>query len=200
MIPEGKFKSMLDGNKDNPDNTPYARGGSLAKQTIRGTVWRFHIEGRASPGFSNAPVAPDGGNDEQGKAFAQDWASTTQGMKGIGIKASVGSRNVRGEVIIKFGDSDAANGVYEKWTEKNWVKDQENEVPRWFKGMAGKTSIPKTAVNVVRDGLSFRSSGDLFIIRCEVQTKLIQQGVGSLVNSFTAQGAGGGGGGQPGMP
>jgi hypothetical protein len=198
-IPEAKFKTMLKGNKDNEENTSYTRAGSLAKQTIRGTAWRFHIEGRASPGFSNAPVFPPG-DSEDSKLFAADWGPVVQGMKGIGIKASVGSRDVRGEVIIKYADSETASGMYNKWKEKTWVKDSEADVPKWFKTLAGKSGAGRTATNVVRDGISFRSSGDLFVIRCEVETKLIQQSAASIAGEFTRPGGQFGMPGGPGLP
>ncbi|HSQ56818.1 MAG TPA: hypothetical protein VLM40_13840, partial [Gemmata sp.] len=199
-IPDDKFKAMLDGNKENAENISYARAGQLARQTIRGTVWRYSIEGRASPGFCNAPVVPPG-DSEESKALAADWSSISQGMTGIGIKASVGSRDIRGEVIVHYRDASAANDVYKKWKEKEWIKDSEKDVPRYFKTLANKSNAGKSAVNVVRDGLSFRSSGELFIIRCEVETKLLQQGINGVINDFTRSGTGFGfPGGPPGGP
>src|SRR5262249_44102649 len=45
-MPDAKFRDMLNGNKDNPDATAFKRGGPLAKQASRGTIWEFVIEGR----------------------------------------------------------------------------------------------------------------------------------------------------------
>jgi hypothetical protein len=189
-IPQPKFEAMLEGNKDNVENTTYTRAGSLARQTIRGTAWRFHIEGRASPGFSNADIFPGGVNSDDGKEFAQDWGPLTQGMKGIGIKGSVGSRDVRGEVIIQYADSDTASKNYTLWREKDWILDSEKEAPRWFKSLAGRISVGKKSVNIVRDGLSFRSSGDLFMVRSEIETNELMQSLQGFVGAFTGGGQG----------
>ncbi|HVK12903.1 MAG TPA: hypothetical protein VM597_29390, partial [Gemmataceae bacterium] len=211
-VPENKLSAMVQGNKDNSDNTPYARAGNLGKQTIRGSVWRFTITaGRSAPGFGGGAVFESSGGegtggDDEGSKFNQEWTPVVQNMKGIGIKASAGSREVRGEVLIQYADSETASNMLTKWKEKEWIKDEEQEVPKWFKSLANKSGAGKTAVNVVRDGLAFRSSGDVFIIRASVETKLLTNGLSTLVSEFTksgSQGAGPGGGlpgGPGGMP
>jgi hypothetical protein len=209
-VPEAKFKNMLEGNKDNMDNTAYVRSGALGKQTIRGTVWRFYVDvkldditlgdGNLFPRNTAGQTAGQTVSEEE-KAFRQEWHGIYSPAKGMGIKASVGSREVRGEMLVQYADAEGATSQLKTWKEKEWIKDEEKEMPRWFKNLAQKTGAGKTAEAVVRDGLSFKSSGDLFIVRTSVETKLLQQGIGGLIGQFTGQNAAGGGGNSmPGMP
>jgi hypothetical protein len=38
---------------------------------------------------------------------------------------------------------------------------------------------------VLKDNLSFRAEGELFVIRTSMETKAIQQGVGGLITTFS---------------
>jgi hypothetical protein len=204
-VPEDKFRLMLEGNKDNMENTAYVRSGSLGKQTIRGTAWRFTVDAKAGgPRIGEGTVVPPATAgqkpSEEDIALAQEWGSIASGAKGMGVKASVGSREVRGELFVQYDDSETASSKLKAWKEKEWIKDEEVEAPKWFKNIADKSGGGKTAAQIVRDGLSFKSSGDLFIIRTSMETKVV--GVGSLVTAFTGQqqGAMGGGMGGSGGP
>jgi hypothetical protein len=206
--PKAKLDAMLTGNKDKPDATAFVRGGQLSKYISRGTVWKFTLYGRSvgkpvSPKASQqagggAGGAPGGGGGElsEDDMLKEEIASITAPAQGSGYKASVGSRDVRGEWVVWFKDSSAASDMAKKWKEKDWVQDSEKDVPRWFKGVANKTGIGKTAVNVVRDYLTFKSSGELFVARAQAETNLLKNGVGSLVGAFSDTS----GGGPPGMP
>jgi hypothetical protein len=201
-VSNDKLGLMVGGNKENMDNTAYVRSGSLGKQTIRGTVWRFTVDvkvGGPTIGEGQLINVQQGGTpSEDDKAFAQEWQGIASGAKGMGVKASVGSREVRGEFYVQYDDSEAATNKLKSWKEKTWIKDEEAEVPKWFKSVADKSGAGKTAVQVVRDGLSFKSSGDLFIIRTSMETKLLQNGVSNLVNAFTTGPNSSGGGATPG--
>jgi hypothetical protein len=202
-LPESTFRGMLNGNKDAPDATPFARSGQLGKQVIRGTAWKFTIYGRSMP-KPTAPPPPklDGGGAGGGAESEEDQlkkeiADILSSAQGSGIKASVGSREVRGEWIVWYKDSETVSNMVKKWKEKDWVQDGEKDPPRWWKTLAQRSGGPsKTAENIIRDGLSFRSSGETFIIRTSMETKLM--GVGSLIGAFTDQQQGGGG--VPGPP
>ena len=201
--PDAKFNAMLNGNKDNADATPYARSGQLGKQVIRGTAWRFMIYGR-----SVAKLAPpaaqqgsQGGGENEEDGLKREIADILSSAQGCGYKASVGSREVRGEWVVWYKDSEAASSMLKKWKEKEWIKDEEKDPPRWWKSLANKTGGGKTAPSVVRDGLGFRQRGETFIVRSSMETKLLQ--VSTLVSAVTgSQGGGSGppGGGMPGMP
>jgi len=202
-MPQAKFNAMVTGNRDNMDATPFARGGPMAKQTIRGTVWKFIIYGRsasrpAGPKSSTPGGGAGGGgdlNDED--LLKREIAELASSAQGSGYKASVGSREIRGEWVLWYKD-DGAKEMLKKWKEKEWVKDEEKEPPKFLKAVAQKSGIGKTAMNVVRDNLSFKASGETFSIICSAETKLLQNTVGSLVGSFAQKedaSAGGGGGG-----
>jgi phage FluMu protein Com len=202
-IPADKFKAMLNGNKDNMDATPYARSGPLGKQVIRGTVWQFHfLPESGTPSITNffrpAPVhSTTGGNDEEFLLW-QEIEAIRSGAKCSGYKASVGSRETRGEWFVWYDSSEAATAMRKKWRERDFIKDEEKEVPRWFKSMAQKSGCGKTAENVIRDGLDFKASGELFSVRTSAETKLLQGGIGSLVTQFIGSSQSFGGGNGPG--
>jgi hypothetical protein len=207
-MPEKTFRGMLNGNKDDPDATPFKRSGPLGKQTIRGTAWRFTLYGRsiAKPTGPPAPKADPGGqgvgggSESEEDMLKKEIADILSASQGCGIKASVGSREVRGEWIVWYKDSETVTNMVKKWKEKDWVQDSEKDPPRWWKTLANKSGGGKTAPNVIRDGLSFRSSGETFIIRTSMETKLLQQGVGSLVGAFNERPQGESVPGAPGMP
>jgi len=202
-IPENKFKSMLTGNDGNLDATAYVRAGPLSKQVSRGTAWKFILYGRSVARYTGPPPksAGQGASADQNpeELLQKEVADILAQAQGSGYKASVGSRDLRGEWIVWYKDSDTAAEMAKKWREKDWVKDDEKELPRWFKSLAQKSGIGKTAENVIRDGLSFRSSGELFSVRTSAETVLFQTGgIGQLVQNFTGQSPGGGGGAMPG--
>lgn len=205
--PQAKLNAMVTGNKDNMDATAYVRSGPLGKQTIRGTVWKFTIYGRASP----RPVAPKkqagaGGSESADDQLLTEIAGVAAGAQGSGYKASVGSRETRFEWILWQKDSEAASEMIKKWKDKEWVKDSEKDPPKWMKALAQKSGAGKTAENIVRDGFAFNSSGELASVRTVIETNLLKQGVNSIVTAFTQQqsssggGPGGPGGGPPGGP
>ena len=206
-LPDNKFKAMLNGNKENPDGGVYKRGTPLIKQVSRGTVWMLVLYGRSIPKQTWADVAPAAAGGAGGMkvetdedALKKEVADMMNGCKGMGLKASVGSRDVRGEFMIWYKDSDAASNMAKKWKDKDWVKDDEKPAPRWWGTLASKSAAGKTAANALKDTLSFNSSGEIFSVRVSMGTELIKGGVGQIVNTFnpksvsgTQPGAGGGG-------
>jgi hypothetical protein len=114
----------------------------------------------------------------------REYTEILANAKGCGYKASVGSREVRGEFVVWYKDSDEANGMLKKWREKDWVQDEEKEPPKFLKAMANKSGGGKTAVNVIRDGLAFRQSGETFTVRTSMDVNLLKNGIPSLVGAF----------------
>lgn len=199
-MPEKTFRAMLNGNKDDPDRTAFKRSGALGKQVIRGTAWKFFLFGRSiakSPPPEPAQGQPGGGGDED--QIRKEIAEILSSAQGSGYKASVGSREIRGEWVVWYKDSEAASNMLKKWRDKDWVQDEEKDPPRWWKALANKTGGGKTAPNVIRDGLAFKQSGETFIVRSAMDVKLLQQSIGSLVNAVNPPPITGGGG-QPGRP
>jgi hypothetical protein len=198
-VPDAKFKSMLTANRDNIDATIVKRAGPLIKLVTRGTAWRFTVYGRSIAKFAAPPPPPDrqlGEEDELKKEIAELLGPA----KGTGIKASVGSREIRGEWLIWYKDSDTPGTTMKKWTEKDWVKDDEKDPPRWWRSLAMKTGGGKTAPNALRDRFALRTSGEVFIVRSAMDTKLIQPG--TVLGAFNPPGSNSGmpGTGGPGAP
>ena len=153
------------------------------------------IYGRSVTKFAG-PEAPTGGggglgggqeNDED--AIRRKVAEVLQNAQGCGYKASVGSREVRGEWVVWYKDSDAANSMLKKWKEKEWIKDEEKDPPRYWKVLANKSGGGKTAANVLRDGLAFRQSGETFSIRTSMDVNLVKGSPGQLVSAVNGQNA-----------
>lgn len=191
---EDVFRAMLSGHAGQADRTPFARGGPLAKQTVRGTVWRFVLYDsgvipRMQPPPKQDGAALGGANDEND--LKREIAEILNGAKGYGIKASVGSRDVRGEWLVWYNDSDKAYQLRDKWRNLGWVRDDEQSPPRWWKALANKSGGGNTAPNVLKDNLSFRASNGVFIVRSAMEVKLLQNGISSLVSTFTGEGTGG---------
>jgi transcription initiation factor TFIIIB Brf1 subunit/transcription initiation factor TFIIB len=191
-MPDNKFKAMITGNKANPDASVYKRCGPLFKQVTRGTVWKFDLYGRSIARPTPPPPPASGAQEDDDANLKKEIAEVLSAAQGSGFKASVGSRDVRGEWVVWFKDSDAASAMAKKWKEKDWVKDEEKDPPRWWRAVAAKSGGGKTAANALRDGLGFRSSGETFSVRTSVETKTLQTGMGSLMNAFVGQQGGGG--------
>jgi hypothetical protein len=202
---EDIFRGMLTGHAGQQERTPFVRGGPLAKLTVRGTVWRFVLYESGTIPRMQPPPKQEGGalggaNDEND--LKREIAEILNGAKGYGIKASIGSRDVTGEWLVWYGNSDKAYQQRDKWRNLGWVQDDEQSPPRWWKALANKSGGGNTAPNILKDNLAFRASGEVFIVRSAMEAKLLQSGIGSLVGNFTGEGAGGFGpaGGMPGMP
>lgn len=183
-MPEAKFRAMLGGNKENPGATAFVRAGPLGKYAIRGTVWKFVLYDR-SISRPEAPPPPKAGSsmgDEDG--LKKEIADLAAPAKASAYKASVGSRDTRGEWILWAKDAAAATDWAKKWMDKEWVKDDEKSPPRWWRALATKGSNSKTAENVFKDNLKFFSTGELFVIRTAMGTTTLQESVGGLVRNF----------------
>jgi hypothetical protein len=180
-INQGKFKAMLKGNSDNDNNT-FTRAGPLVKAVARGTVWKIFLYDRSIP----KPVAPAGkeGREDDEGLMKKEIVELCSTAKASGYKASIGSREIRGEWSIWYKDAEAAILTAKKWKDKEWIKNDEKDPPRWWKIVAGKSGGGKTAENALRDGLTIRSSGEVFTIRTSLETKTLQQSLNTLIQAF----------------
>ncbi len=199
-MPEATFKSMLGANQDNIDATAFVRSESLGKYTIRGTVWNFVLYDKSvpRPAVPSKPKGPAAGELSDEDQFQTEIAGLAASAKGASIKASVGSREVRGEWTIMYKDSDGASENLKKWRDKEWMKDSEKDPPRWWKNVANRSGGGKTAPQVLRDNLAFTSSGPLLTVRTAMEVKLLENSVSTIVNAFTEGQGGGGSGADPG--
>ena len=150
----------------------------------------------AKLGAPAAPTGGVGGQESDDDKLRKEIADILSSAKASGFKASLGSREVRGEWIVLYDDSDAANGMLKKWKEKDWIKDEEKDPPRYWKSIAQKSGGGKTAPNVLRDGLAFRQSGMTFSIRTSMDVNLLKNGLGTMVTSFVNTQPNGSGGGR----
>ena len=77
--------------------------------------------------------------------------------------------------------------------------DSSLDAPRWWKDFAdNKIGSKKIGIELMAN-LGFKSSGDLFVVYSECDTKLLMEVLGTLVGKITGQNSGGGLG-MPGLP
>lgn len=204
-VPQPAFQRMANGNKDDPDKTLPARLGQLGKRTTRGTFWAIGVLDA-----SNRPPPPpkqDGNMGGGGGEFQTELAAAAAAAKGFGFKASLGSRAIRFEAILWLQDSDKPSELAKKYKEST-AKAQDDasaDPPKWWKDFGTSVAGSKKVAGELFMNLGFKSSGELFIVSSECDTKLMMEVVPSLVSKITGQqsggppGMGGPGGGMGGM-
>jgi hypothetical protein len=206
-IPDGTFRNMLKGNKDNADKALVGRMGPLGTRVSKGTWWLFRVGDRLIPPRpAPAAAAPDGGfgtgtNEEA--QLAEMMAKEATSAKGVGFKASVGSREIRFEVVVWYPDGEKASSTAKKWKESELAKGDEGEPPRWWKSVTSKVGGDKKIQIQLLSNIGFTSSGELFVARTAVDTVVLGNSAGGIVNALTGQQAAdpsAGGGQGPGPP
>jgi hypothetical protein len=210
QIPQATFAKMLNGQGENKEKTPGVRMGDLGKRVTRGTFWSFELyEGGvgykpkpASTGQGTGGAQP-GSNDDGAAQFEKLKSESFSGSKGWGWKASIGSREVRFEVVIWCSDSEKSSNMSKKHRESDLGKGDEGTPPRWWKDKVESVGSKKIAAQLLAN-VGCGTSGDLFYARSAVETIDLKDGVQSLANKVTDSPAGGGmgapgmGGGPPG--
>jgi phage FluMu protein Com len=210
VTPEGTkepaFKKMLNGHADSKDKTLGVRMGALGARVTRGTFWQMTV-------FDNElkPVAPT--KDEKQTAAGDDTKAQLERTqyeamnpaKGFGAKASLGSREVRLEIVVWYKDREKSSEVSKKWRESELGKGDEGTPPRWFKDATTSFGDRKIAAQILSN-LSFGASGELFYVKTSVETVDLQQTAATMMGRVTGtapkQGGLGGGampGGGPGV-
>jgi hypothetical protein len=197
-VTQGAFTKMLNGHGDNKDKTLGTRMGALGAKVTRGTFWRLTLfDGGSRPA---APPKKDAaGGDDTAQQRAQAEYDTVNGTKGYGVKASLGSRDVRFELDVWYADGDKSSSTSKKWRESELAKGDEGNTPKWFKEGSNTFGDKKVAAQLLNN-LSFGTYGDVFYARTAVVlTELQQTAAASMgeVMGLRSQG-GGGGGGMPG--
>lgn len=184
------FRQILKGNKDNDKSFPN-RIGPLGKRVTRGTYWYLVL-------FESAdlrPVAPqattDGGQEQQGAAIQRQLSEVTGSVKGMGFKASLGSRDVRVEYVLWAKDAEAATSQYKRnYKDTDLVKGDEVDPPKWWKDMLTEYVGDRKVGIELFSNLGAKSSGELCILYSSVETKTLLASIGSLVSRRTGQGGG----------
>ncbi len=196
-LSKSTFDAMLNGNEGN-EETLALRADSLSRRAVRGTYWAI---GTGNAGRSLIPPAKKEANfGGSGGEFHAFMRSQLSGAKFTGFKASVGSRSVRFELIVGLADSDAASELYTKFKDSDLAKgDDALEPPRYWKdfastGIGGDRKITAELLS----NISAKTSGDLYIIYSECDTKTLMSAAGNIGGKLSGQQSGGGGGGDPG--
>lgn len=201
VCPEGMkepvFRKILSGHADNRDATLGVRMGELGKRVTRGTFWQMAVFDQQF----KAPAAPqsqakENGPDEEA-AFQKVVADALGGAKGYGIKASLGSREVRLEMVVWYNDGEKAANFAKKMKESDLGKGDEADPPRWFKSKTQQMGDKKIAAQLLSN-IGFGSSGPLFYAKSSVETVELKQSGGNIISKVT--GVASGQGGPPGMP
>jgi predicted Zn finger-like uncharacterized protein len=169
------------------------------------------------PGGGGPPMVGGGGgtggpnaDDEEKMKRAQLFADAQGGAQGIGAKASLGSREVRFEVIVWHKEGDKHTTFAKKMKEHELGKGDEGTPPKWFKDDTTKLGDRKVQAQLLSN-ISFGTSGQMFFVRSSVETVDLQQSssqaMGEVLGIRSAQGGmspGGGpapgGGGAPPQP
>jgi hypothetical protein len=169
-IPTNQFEGMLQGHKDN-EKAIAGRMGPLGNKVTRGTYWVLYTFGTGS---KNRPVGPPPGDLGAEQEFGKMKHSLAGTATGMGYKVNVGSRNVRFEWLVGYDDKEKAQSEAKKWKESELAKGDEGDIRsvRWWPVMANRFGDAKVQREVLSH-LAFDSSGEVFIARTEVDTKLM---------------------------
>ena len=191
-VSQGTFSNMMKGNKDNTKAFP-ERMGVLGKRMTKGTLWSIEL-------FESAPKAgePPAG-DDAGQALGRLQTDLSNGTQGKGYKASLGSRAVRIELAMACRDPEAAAGQSKKYNASAWAKGDDDEPPREWKAIKSQIGDQKVARELYSN-FAFTSSGNVFVIKTECDTKMLLQPLSGLLGKISGQQSnqGGFGGPQPG--
>lgn len=193
-VPDAVFQKMLTGHADSKDRTIGVRAGELGKRTTRGTFWGMSLyEGANKPPPAPTPAPGVPPSDDAKVQFARTTAKTLASAKGVGFKASIGSREVRFELIVWCSDGDKASSMATEWKESDLGKGDEGEPPRWWKDQVG--GLGKRIGAQLLANIGFGSSGELFYARTAVETLDLKDAVSNVAGRVApapAQQPGGG--------
>ena len=159
-----------------PDAAP-AESGSGGN--TGGTGGTPPAPGGGAPGApaGGAPGGGGGGNsadNEEKIKKARQFADGLSGAKGFGVKASLGSREVRFEIVVWHREGEKASSFAKKMKESELGKGDEGNPPKWFKEDTTAMGDRKVAAQLLSN-ISFGSSGELFYVRSSVETVDLQQ-------------------------
>lgn len=182
-VKEGTFRKILNGNIENRENTLGKRMGSLGQRTTKGTFWQMAVyDSQLKPPVLPPAVPGASQNDEE--AFQRTVVDALNGAKGYGVKASLGSREVRFEMIVWHPDSDKSSNFAKKMKESDLGKGDEGTPPRWFTNKTQSLGDRKVGAQMLSN-IGFGSSGDLFYAKSAVETVDLKTYVGPVVNKVT---------------
>lgn len=184
-LPQGTFQNMLTGNKGG--DTMNTRLGPVGKRTARGTFWKI-----TTLDSTNKPKEASKADQEAGKGAFLTMASKAVSKSGAyGFKASLGSRAVRFEIAIWGEGESESHAEFSKTLRDGELgkaqDDSSLEPPKFWKDFVDLQLGSKKVGNELFTNLSWKASGDLFIVSSECETKLVMTILVSLVNKITGQ-------------
>lgn len=194
-VSQGTFNKMISGNAGDPDNAVPGRLGALAKRASRGTAWGIIVFDN-----NNRPKEPDKKGDGGGGGGSGEYqtqvAGSSKSAKAFGFKASLGSRHVKFEAILQFGDSEAAQSLVTKFRDSPLAKadDASLDPPRYWKQFEQSVVGNRKVGTELYSTLGAKSSGDLFILYAESETMTLMDAVSGMVSKLTGASSSGGGG------
>lgn len=175
-VSESAFRNMLKGNKENYDRTLLGRCPGLAKRTVRGTAWQLWL-------FDGDKPPPPGDNargDVAGNALQTHISGIAGSAKGMGLKASVGSKSIRFELLFLMNDAEGAKDQYQKFKDSTLSNQDAEEPPKWWKDMMNSVGNKKIQAEVLSNaGASY--SGEVFWFKTQGDTKIMLESVTGLV-------------------
>jgi hypothetical protein len=182
-IPDSNFRAAIKG-LEGSDKSMNARSGGLGKRVMKGTWWGMRLFDTNPANKPSPPVQPKGSQTMPGddNAVKEIAASTTSNAKGYGFKVSVGSRTMRLEVDVWMRDDEAANNLVTKFKDSDLAKSDDASVdpPRWWKNFVNGMGDKKIG-NELFTNVGAKSSGEVFVLYSELDTKLMMTGLSSLV-------------------
>jgi predicted Zn finger-like uncharacterized protein len=211
---DGVFKKILNGHADSKEKTLGVRMGDLGKRLTRGTFWRLIMfegdlkpssisEGPnqptagvqqgpppvtpgGAPGGGGAPAGGGSGRDETAAQRAAVFNDALSGSLGCGIKASLGSREVRFEIIVGHKEGEKAVSFTKKMKEGELGKGDEGNTPRWFKEDTQSLGDKKIAAQLLSN-IGFGASGTLFYTKSAVDTADLVQSAAGIIGKVLGQ-------------
>lgn len=195
--PNPVFHKMLNGHDAGKDKTMGVRMGDLGAKVTRGTFWRMRLFDTVVKPVQ--PPEPKAGTEDTNAVFEKTAFEAINGCKGFGVKASLGSKEVRFELDVWYNDSDKSTSVKKKWQEHELSKGDEGTPPRWFKDKSNGFGDKKVQAQLLNN-ISFGNYGDVFYGRTSVVTTELQQTASQAIGEVLGTRATGGFGiGGPGM-
>jgi hypothetical protein len=194
---EAAFRKILTGHADDRDKTLGVRMGELGKRVTRGTFWTLVLfGGESKPPPPPKTAAGAGGANEVKAQYEQTVSDGLGAAQGYGVKASLGSRELRVELDIWYKDGDKAHEFAKKWKESELAKGDDGNPPKWFKEETQRMGDSKVAAQLLAN-IKFGASGEVFYARSGVETADLIQGGSRFLGKIMGPNQQAGAGGQP---
>jgi hypothetical protein len=176
------------------DNSLSARMAAFGSRVTKGNVWAFQLTGNKAAAKSDPFLSLK--TDETGnkKEISGGYAKTANAVfsaVGRGIRFNVGSKLLKVEAVVWCGSTDQASEAATELRESELAKGDEGTPPAEWKQFAGSLGDKKIGLQATST-LGASASGELFLIRCEVEMALAQIAMNSWISKTVGGGDGAG--------